>query len=55
MNSKKSKQIRKIISQGSSLTTPTKRVYRRAKREYSKVPSDKKDIFLKSLSKMFSN
>jgi hypothetical protein len=51
MRSSVSKKIRKIINPRDEIT---RRVYRRAKKQYIKVPEALKEDFLKSLEEMIN-
>ena len=51
MNKKASKKIRKIINPQDEVT---RRVYRRAKKQYAKVPRNLREDFLKSLELMIN-
>jgi hypothetical protein len=51
MRSSASKKIRKIIKPRDEIT---RRVYRRAKKQYAKVPESLKEDFLKSLNDMIN-
>jgi hypothetical protein len=51
MNKKVSKRIRKIINPQDEVT---RRVYRRAKKQYKMVPKNLKEDFLKSLDHMIN-
>jgi hypothetical protein len=51
MNKKVSKKIRKIINPQDEVT---RRVYRRAKKQYIKVPKGLRGDFLKSLDSMIN-
>lgn len=51
MNKKVSKRIRKIINPTDPIS---RRVYRRAKEQYKKVPNNLKEDFLLNLEKMIN-
>ena len=51
MNKKASKKLRKIINPRDKIT---RRVYRRAKKQYAKVPENLKEDFLKGLDDMIN-
>lgn len=51
MNKTVAKKIRKIINPRDEIT---RRVYRRAKKQYAKVPESLKEEFLESLNEMIN-
>lgn len=52
MNNKKAKKLRKILNPDNPIS---KRVYRRAKRAYSRLPENAKGDFLMGIEAMLAN